>query len=833
MGRSGRRSLKEDLVLHGKIFWASILCALLVANPSLGQKRPRARPNTSLLQIAVKDENGVAVPQARIALSAPGGPTLIAQANYEGRVRLPLLAGHYQLRVEQTNFYAATVPEVLVPQVNPVQVTLLHVREYRENVQVTDSAPAVELAKTGSQQELTNREIFSLPYPNTRDFHQVLPFIPQVLLDQNQQLHVAGSASYELHEQLDGFDATRPANGLFDFRVAPDALRLINLQTSRYSAQYGKGSGGVLQLETGTGDNNFRYSATNFTPGLKLQNGLQFENVTPRFVFSGPIKKGKAWWFEGIEGEYDTNYVNDLPKRHNTNPLWRIDSLSKVQVNLSPSNILSGSFLINHEKDERVGLSIFTPPQSTNDQRHDEFLADLRDTAYFKNQILLETGVAVSEYHSQVLPRGDLASVQNAFGTNGSFFERSASRAHRVQGIANLDLPPAHWYGRHEFKLGMDMDALRFDESFIRAPLRILRANGTLAQLASFSNPPLFGTDNFEASVYAQDRWSPSGRAIVEYGLREDWNEIIRDFVPSPRIATSFLLDPNSMTKFSLGAGLVYDVTNLNFITQPFQGVRTDQRLAADGTTPVGAPTTTMFSVDRSILNQPRFFNWSTALERKLPGDTYFRLEFLEKRGRHGFDFINQSPNPALNGLYFLTSSRNDIYDAIAVTAHKKFASTHELFGSYVHSVSRSTAVLDFSLDNPLFAQQAGGPLAWDSPNRILTWGFVPMTRWFDFAYSADWRTGFPFNVVNQTQELVGKPDSRRFPDFFTLNVHLEHRFFFHDHQWAVRLGFNNVTGRKNPALVNNDIDSPQFLTFGGTQKRALTARIRLLGKKK
>ena len=133
--------------------------------------------------------------------------------------------------------------------------------------------------------------------------------------------------------------------------------------------------------------------------------------------------------------------------------------------------------------------------------------------------------------------------------------------------------------------------------------------------------------------------------------------------------------------------------------------------------------------------------------------------------------------------------------------------------------------MLDFNLDSPLFTQQVGGPLPWDSPNRLLTWGFVPMTRWFDFAYSADWRTGFPFNVVNQTRQLVGAPDVRRFPDFFTLNVHLEHRFFFHEYQRALRLGSNNVTGRKNPSLVNNDIDSPQFLTFGATQKRALTAR--------
>jgi hypothetical protein len=49
---------------------------------------------------------------------------------------------------------------------------------------------------------------------------------------------------------------------------------------------------------------------------------------------------------------------------------------------------------------------------------------------------------------------------------------------------------------------------------------------------------------------------------------------------------------------------------------------------------------------------------------------------------------------------------------------------------------------------------------------------------------------------------------------------------------WAVRGGFNNITGRRNYTLVNNDINSPGFLTFSNYQGRAFTGRIRFLGKK-
>src|ERR1043166_572885 len=106
--------------------------------------------------------------------------------------------------------------------------------------------------------------------------------------------------------------------------------------------------------------------------------------------------------------------------------------------------------------------------------------------------------------------------------------------------------------------------------------------------------------------------------------------------------------------------------------------------------------------------------------------------------------------------------------------------------------------------------------------------------RWkkFDFVYSLDWRTGFPFSVVNQQQQLVGALNSRRFPDYFTLNTHLERRFTLFSYILALRAGFNNVTNRQNPTVVNNNLDSPQFLTFGGTEHRVFTGRIRFIGRK-
>jgi hypothetical protein len=139
---------------------------------------------------------------------------------------------------------------------------------------------------------------------------------------------------------------------------------------------------------------------------------------------------------------------------------------------------------------------------------------------------------------------------------------------------------------------------------------------------------------------------------------------------------------------------------------------------------------------------------------------------------------------------------------------------------------------LDFSIDNVLFGPQAGGPLPWDTPNRFLSSGYMPLPGKFTLAYSVDLRDGFPFSLVNENQQLLGAPGSMRFPRYFSLDLQFERRIRLFGFIWALRAGFNDITNRSNPSVVNNDIDSPEFLTYGGIQGRALTARIRLLGRK-
>jgi len=285
------------------------------------------------------------------------------------------------------------------------------------------------------------------------------------------------------------------------------------------------------------------------------------------------------------------------------------------------------------------------------------------------------------------------------------------------------------------------------------------------------------------------------------------------------------------MTKISGGVGIFYDATNLDLITRGLQGVRLDRNFGPDSIT-LGRSALTVFQVNTNTLRPPRFVNVSFTFERMLPHSIHLRIESLEKRGRKGFAFFNVHPIATTGGLYQLLNVQNNSYDSAQITLEKKFAQNYQFLISYTRSRARSNAILDFSIDNPIFALQAGGPLPWDAPNRLISWGWFPLPKKLTLAYSMDWRSGFPFNVVNQQQQIVGKLNSHRFPDYFSLNLHVERRFRLHGYEFALRVGSNNITGSRNPAVVNNNIDSPQFLMFSTFQKRAFTGRIRFLGRK-
>ncbi|MBV9608867.1 MAG: carboxypeptidase regulatory-like domain-containing protein, partial [Acidobacteria bacterium] len=185
------------------------------SQPRLGTAPPPQSAAQNRLTVTAIDENGVALADARVwVTNAATGQRLQAETDFSGTCRFTLpQAGTYDLRAEKVGFYAYETHGAQLAPSQVFEVTLHHVQEFREQVEVTDSAPSIDPAQTAAVEDLTNREIFSLPYPTTRDYRNVLPFLPGVVQDASGQIHVGGSASYEVQALLDGFTMSQPAGG--------------------------------------------------------------------------------------------------------------------------------------------------------------------------------------------------------------------------------------------------------------------------------------------------------------------------------------------------------------------------------------------------------------------------------------------------------------------------------------------------------------------------------------------------------------------------------------------------------------------------------------------
>src|SRR5215471_13431182 len=95
--------------------------------------------------IAVVDENGVAVPSARVTIETTGQTPAHCETNHTGRCSLPGLgAGLYTLRIQKEGFYALEQTAVETSPGTTVEVALTRTQEVHEVVDVRESPPAID-----------------------------------------------------------------------------------------------------------------------------------------------------------------------------------------------------------------------------------------------------------------------------------------------------------------------------------------------------------------------------------------------------------------------------------------------------------------------------------------------------------------------------------------------------------------------------------------------------------------------------------------------------------------------------------------------------------------
>jgi hypothetical protein len=770
----------------------------------------------------VVDEDHTGVAAARITFQSASGETQSTVSDPTGAFTLDLPPGQYRARVEHDGYFPLKdFPVDISEDTGEVHLTLNHEREVFQSMDVSASSGGVDVDKTAAEKQLTAAQIIDIPYTPTRDLRAALPLIPGVLQDSAGQLHFDGGAENQTLYLLDGFNFSNPLTGKLDAIVSVEAVRTLDWISGRYSPEFGKGSGGALDVRTDMGDDPWRYSATNFVPGFNTQGGFRLGTYAPRFNLTGPIRKNRAWFSEHADFDYSQPFVPGLPNGQNHTQYFQASNLARAQVNLTPSNILFADFLMNYRFAPETGLDVLDPLSTTTDQRSRTWFFSAKDQIYLTRGMLVEFGIAEDRNFLRVIPQGDAFYDISPFGKSGNYYADSTQKASRAQFLANLFLPAVERAGHHQWKAGVDLDRLNYWQQFARTGINIYDQTGALVRQTIFEGSGTASRPSAEASWYVMDDWKARENVMVEYGVRQDWDELLHRAAFSPRVSAAWSPFAWRNTKFSAGYAILRDATPLALFVRP-----EDQYSINYFFNPPMPAVVNRFEIPDSRLNFPEFQSWTAGIEQRLPGKIEVKLDGVHKRGRDGLVYV---PGAA-PGVFDLTNAQRTSYDAGEVTLSQHFGAGYQWMASYTRSRGWSNEVLDLNVDQPLMVTDNAGRVSWDTPNRLVAWAYLP-TKWRNWAValSTEARSGFPYSVVNGDGVIVGAVNSGRYPMFFTFNLHPEWKFTAFGRRWALRGGLNNLTNHINPTVVQTIPGMPPV--FLGSEGRHFVVRIRWLGK--
>lgn len=221
----------------------------------------------------VSDSTGAVIPATPIrALQTQTGQRVETLSDDQGRFVFPRLpAGNYRLEAAKTGFRQFVSEELRLDadQTRRAEI-ILQVGDASESVQVTGAVSLVETVGGAIRETVDEKRINELPL-NGRNALQLQFLVPGAVpsvgannLGQNDPVSINGSRGISNNYLLDGGDNNDPQLNVAALVPNPDSLEEFSILTNNYSAEYGRGSGGVVNAITKSGTNRLRGSLWEF-----------------------------------------------------------------------------------------------------------------------------------------------------------------------------------------------------------------------------------------------------------------------------------------------------------------------------------------------------------------------------------------------------------------------------------------------------------------------------------------------------------------------------------------------------------------------------------------
>ena len=286
----------------------------------------QAQGTTGTISGAVTDSSGAVLPGAKITITNEDtGITRMATADSVGRYTAQSLpVGNYKVSVSQEGFQTEVRSGIVLTIGRQALVDFqLQVGSVSQTVEVTGEAPLVETTQSMVSAMVTSETISELPL-NGRSLSDLVLLQPGVTkLEQaavathrgyGTQINISGARSDDNIFLLDGTDLADYQNnaptGPNNVMYGAGSTREFQVQTSTFSAQYGRSMGGVFNAVSKSGSNTLNGELFDFVrnDALDARDFFDLEDQPP-FVrnqfgggVGGPILRDKLFFHASYEG---------------------------------------------------------------------------------------------------------------------------------------------------------------------------------------------------------------------------------------------------------------------------------------------------------------------------------------------------------------------------------------------------------------------------------------------------------------------------------------------------------------------------------------------------
>jgi hypothetical protein len=561
----------------------------------------------------VTDQQALPIPGVEIRVRPEaGGTDLMATSNSDGAYRiLGLPAGTYAITASHEGFATQSYSGILLTVNCQVRINIiLALGSVQQSITVGAAPALLETGTSSTGSTIVPTQVESMPL-NGRNYLDLLQLVPGVAINRNfaegddNSSPILGERANNAYILIDGMPNRDEVDGGPAGQFNQDSILEFQVLTSGYKAEFGRGSGGIVNVATKSGTNDWHGSLSLFHRNYLLDSPDIADSTVPFLLRwdtsatgGGPVMKDRVFFFgaaERIQESRQSNFhypadfppsleqeeksINENGESYESRGFMKLDEVLGSHRLTQELNITNAHFT---DMGDQPSL------RSDDDQRR--LMTGIRDTAVWGDRSNPYLLTAYFQYRGEPsltrpahLELGLPSTFVNLFSsltTAGAFGDLAEETVgpgftplHLDERYASLGLNLEKLVSHHTMKVGWEYQRARvdgtesnniFDVLFATVPdfeqygLTNSGVHVRFTQQGATAADSAIALRNNYNGLFFQDDWKVRSGLTLNLGVRWDYDSEFpnkKNF--SPRLGISWAA--NSKTVFSASWGVFYD----------------------------------------------------------------------------------------------------------------------------------------------------------------------------------------------------------------------------------------------------------------------------------